>query len=272
MDIFDLPTPSILVDLDILQRNIHSMQQRANEASVKLRPHVKTHKSKKILQMQLEAGAHGITCAKVSEAETMVGEAKDILIAYPIIGDEQLGRAVALMQRSRIILAFDSIYGAEKINEFARENNRIINLYIIINTGGDRDGVKPGGEALELAMATKEYRNINIVGIMTHEGHLYSTEKVRLQSEMKNVYQAMLSTGELLRKNGFDIEEISTGSTPGCLSGIVAEGITEWRPGTYVFNDIQESMLVTSVENCALTVLATVVGQPTDTLHLRCGF
>ncbi|MCL6518100.1 alanine racemase, partial [Alicyclobacillus sp.] len=116
MRIDDLPTPAAVVDLDILQRNIQAMADAARQAGVRLRPHVKTHKMLEIARMQLEAGAIGLTCAKVSEAEVMVESgARDILIAYPVVGDPQIERIVRLARRVQVTVAFDSEFAARKL-------------------------------------------------------------------------------------------------------------------------------------------------------------
>ncbi len=267
MNKYELPTPAVIVDLDQLERNIRSMAQAAQKANVKLRPHVKTHKMTVIAKMQMEAGAAGITCAKVSEAEVMARAGiRDILIAYPIVGEHPIRKMTELLDEfddCRIIVAFDSVYGAQKINEAAARKGKCIELYMIVNTGLDRDGVAPGQEALELAQQISGLRNVALKGIMTHEGHVYKAktkdELLRLSAE---AWRQMAQTAELLRSRGIRVDEVSVGSTPACRLGTEVEGVTEWRPGTYVFNDWNEMTLATPYDECALTVLSTVVSHP----------
>ena len=119
----DLATPALVVNKDVLSGNIVRMSEIAKGAGVKLRPHIKTHKTPAIAKMQLESGAVGITCAKVSEAEVMQAAGiKDILIAYPVVGDEQVYRALSLATKAHITMAFDSAYGAQKINHTANRS------------------------------------------------------------------------------------------------------------------------------------------------------
>lgn len=260
----ELPTPAVCIDLDILQSNIQNMAHMAKQNGLKLRPHIKTHKMPQIAKMQMEAGAVGVTCAKVSEAEVMAGSGiKDILIAYPIVGEHQIQRMLELTGECRIRAGFDSVYGAQKINQAAREKGVTLDLCMIINTGLNRDGVLPGQEAAALAAAVRGLTHVRVYGILTHEGHVNQSKNVEELTDLALAAgRKMRETADLLRKQGVPIEEISMGSTPVCRAGIAAEGVTECRPGTYVFNDVHETLLFTPAEECALTILATVVSHP----------
>lgn len=260
----DLPTPAVVVDLDILERNIHTMADRAREAGVKLRPHVKTHKTPAVARMQIEAGAGGITCAKASEAGVMARAGlRDILIAYPVVGEKQLGMIMEISEYCSVTAAFDSFFGAERINGAAGARGITIPLYMIVNTGLDRDGVGPGEEAVDLAGRVRDLKNVRIKGVMTHEGHVYQSEnQAQVGKTAAEAGRRLVEIAGLLRGSGFPVEEVSMGSTPACRAGIVVDGITEWRPGTYVYNDASQLSLVTPIEECALSVLATVVSHP----------
>jgi D-serine deaminase-like pyridoxal phosphate-dependent protein len=265
MNIQELPTPSAVIDLDRLEKNIRNMAERAKGKGIKLRPHIKTHKMPVIARMQLDMGAVGITCAKVTEAEVMIKAGiKDILIAFPVIGDFQIQKIMEFLDAGcKMTIAFDSSYGAQKLHEAAMHNGKVLDLYMIINTGGDRDGVKPGEEALQLAQQIRQLSHVKIKGIMTHEGHVRKTNNLEeLKAVVIDAGRKMVETAELLRENGFPIEEVSMGTTPACRADIAVKGITEWRPGTYVFNDAHEILLVTSVEECAVSIIATVVSHP----------
>jgi D-serine deaminase-like pyridoxal phosphate-dependent protein len=260
----ELPTPAVVIDVDILQKNIQIMADTARKAEIKLRPHIKTHKMPVIAKMQMEAGAVGVTCAKVSEAEVMVQAGiKDILIAFPVVGQAQIDRIMKLAEDCKVTIAFDSEYGAQRIHEAAKLKGKIADLYMIINTGANRDGVLPGEEALALAKQTSHLDHVRIRGIMTHEGHVYQAQDLEhLRDITLEAGRKMVETAELLRTHGFPVEEVSMGSTPACRLGIAAEGVTEWRPGTYVFNDVHEFLLATPMEECALSILGTVVSHP----------
>lgn len=261
---YDLPTPAVAVDLEILKHNIKAMADRAREAGVKLRPHVKTHKIPAVARMQVEAGASGITCAKASEAEVMARAGlKDILIAYPVVGEAQIGMIMDMLRYCSVTVAFDSFYGAARINEAAAARGVTVPLYMIANTGLDRDGVGAAGEAAALAGRVGELDNVLIKGVMTHEGQVYSAEDAgRARKTAEEAAHRLAGLAGRLREEGFSLEEVSTGSTPACRAGVAADGITEWRPGTYVFNDASQLLLGTPPEECALTVLSTVVSNP----------
>lgn len=259
-----LSTPAALVDLDVLEKNISTMAESARNSGIKLRPHVKTHKMPVIAKMQLQAGAAGITCAKASEAEVMARSGiRDMLIAFPVVGEIQIGMIMKLLDSCRVTVGFDSFSGAAGINDAAGRYGLTVDLCMIVDTGAGRDGVAPGPEALELAGRVSGLNNVRIRGIMTHEGHVYRAggpgDAAGLAWEAG---RKMVETARLLRSNGHAVEEVSMGSTPACRAGVVVEGITEWRPGTYVFNDMHEVALATPLEECALSILGTVVSNP----------
>jgi len=260
---YNLPTPALVVNLAVLRQNIEFMSNKAREFGVRLRPHIKTHKSKRIAALQMAAGAVGITCAKISEAFVMAEAGiEDIFKAYPTVGDYQLNKAMELAEKCKLTLAFDSVFGATKINHYAELSGRHINLSMIINTGGNRDGVTPD-EALSLAKQVADLPHISLTGIMTHEGHLSgSRDREELTNAAIRAAEEMVKLANVLREHGIQIETVSTGTTPGSYADVSVPGITEWRPGTYVFNDVKQNLFFTSEQDCALTILATVVSNP----------
>lgn len=264
-----VPTPAALVDRCVLQANIKHMAAAAETAGVQLRPHIKTHKTPEIARMQLRAGACGITCAKVSEAEVMAAHGIDnILIAYPTVGAEQLRRAARLAKSIRLVMACDSSYGADQLQSAAEAAGVRFDVYLIINSGADRDGVK-GDAALDLAARVDTKARLRLVGIMTHEGHVYQQSSRESVSRLYHqAADSMVALADRLRTAGHGVEVVSMGSTPSCWLGEAHRGITEWRPGTYVFNDLQEASLVTELADCALTVLATVVSHPAQERYI----
>lgn len=259
----EVPTPSLVVDLNVLQRNLHIMATFAREAGVKLRPHIKTHKNQRIARMQMQAGAAGITCATVSEAEVMLAAGiNDILIAYPLYGDYQLAKVAELNRHCRLTVAFDSCQAAERLNGLAAEEGMCFNLSMIINTGGERDGVFPS-QAAALAEQLRPLANINLVGVMTHEGHVHQASDTKSMRKLaREAGEKLVSAANSLRGAGFPITMVSSGTTPPCQARLAVAGVTEWRPGTYVFNDLMQMKFLATAQDCALTVLATVVSHP----------
>jgi D-serine deaminase-like pyridoxal phosphate-dependent protein len=263
----DLDTPSLLIDLDVLERNVAEMAEVARDAGVGLRPHTKTHKSPEIARMQIDAGAAGITVAKLGEAEVM-SEAglDDILVAYPIVGQQKLTRLRALMEGASIRVSLDTVEVAEGIGRVGKDLGRAVPVLVEVDSGLHRMG-RPAGEATaRLAVDLAAVPGIEVVGLLTHAGHAYrasSSDELRRLAEREAL--DLLETAERCEREGLMIREISVGSTP--TASIVAgvPGVTEIRPGTYVFNDVQQMRLgVADETDCAARVLTTVVARPTD--------
>jgi D-serine deaminase-like pyridoxal phosphate-dependent protein len=263
-----IDTPALVVDLDKMERNLERMAAIAREAGVRLRPHVKTHKSPWIALKQLEFGASGITVAKIGEAEIMRKHGiTDILIAYPIVGEQKLLRLEKLAADTEVTVALDSVEAARGISEVARRLGRSLPLYIDVDTGLLRCGREPGEQTLQLVKEISELPFIRITGLMTHAGHSYKSaskeEQIRVAREEGRL---LADSKQLIRERlGIEIPEISVGSTPTSFYCGEVEGITEIRPGTYVFNDAtMVSLGLVGADECALKIYATVVSRPSD--------
>lgn len=237
MKAIDLDTPALYVDLDALERNIARMQQECREWGVDLRPHVKTHKIPEIAQMQLDAGAIGITVAKVGEAEVLPGD--DVLVAYPLV-KAKLPRLRKLAKTRRVKVAVDSV-------DVARDLTGIETL-VEIDVGVGRTGVQTPERAVEVANACSDFQ-----GIFYWPSWLDEAGFRAACGKIDAVLDA-LSTA------GFDTKIVSGGSTPGASKTPLIPQTTEIRPGTYVFYDASslENRLCDEAD-CALRVLTTVV-------------
>ncbi|MFC5651098.1 alanine racemase [Paenibacillus solisilvae] len=257
-------TPFVAVDLDVMERNIERMAALAKEANVKLRPHTKTHKSPFIAAKQLAAGAVGITCAKLGEAEVMADSGiDDILIAFPLIGKVKLERFSRLLSRARIIAALDDIEVAKGINDVGSFHKRKIPVYVDVDTGLHRMGRSPQESVLHIAQIAK-LPYIEIKGVMSHTGHAYSKST---EEEIKSVAvqdaEMMYETQIGLEKYGIHIEEISIGATATARFINEIPHATEMRPGMYLFNDRYVMDAGGAQEgDCAVRVFATVVARP----------
>lgn len=260
-----IDTPALVVDEPTMQRNIAGMAAFAASAGVGLRPHIKTHKTPRITRLQLAAGAIGITCAKLGEAEVMVDQAEvgEVLIAYPILGEAKIRRLVALMERTRMIIALDSHEVAEAVGRAVGRQDRAVDVYVEVNTGQNRAGALAGDEAVALALDLARISGLRVVGIMTHEGQVNSAEPDEIRDRALAAGRAMVETAERLRGHGLDIRAVSVGSTPAAPFTATVPGITEMRPGTYVFNDnatFRNGRI--TPDDCALRILSTVVSRP----------
>lgn len=262
----EIDTPALLVDAGKLENNIKKMAMQAKQWGVKLRPHVKTHKNAWIAGLQMETGAAGLTVAKLGEAEVMIQHGfTNLLLAYPIVGEPKLNVLARLLEKANITVALDSREVAEGLNSVARRLGRSIPVYVEVDTGLRRCGLEPGRETVALVARLAELEHIQLQGLMTHGGHVY-----RAHSE-EEVKQVAFAEGTLLAETrdqiaaelGIRIPEISVGSTPTSRYSGLVPGVTEMRPGTYVFQDVNQIQLGSaSEEECALTVLATVVSCP----------
>jgi D-serine deaminase-like pyridoxal phosphate-dependent protein len=237
----------------------------ARAAGVRLRPHTKTHKCPQIARMQLDAGAGGVTVAKLGEAEVMAdGGVDDLLVAYPLVGEAKLARLRALMERAKVRVSLDSIDVAEGIGRVGISLGRDVPVLVEVDTGLHRLGRPPGEPSAELAIAVAGIQGVEVVGLLTHAGHAYrAADAAELRSIAEREGLDLLETAELCRRGGLELREISVGSTPTARVVAQVPGVTEIRPGTYVFNDVQQMRLgVASEPSCAARVLATVVSRP----------
>jgi D-serine deaminase-like pyridoxal phosphate-dependent protein len=261
----ELDTPALLVDLDVLDRNVREMAEVASAAGVKLRPHTKTHKCPEIARMQVEAGATGITVAKLGEAEVMADAGlDDILVAYPIWGRAKLDRLRALAERAAVRVSLDSAEVAEAVGSVGRALGRPAPVLVEVDTGHHRLGRPPGEPTVELAQQVATVEGVELLGLLTHGGHAYrSGDEGDLRDAAEREGLDLVETAERCEGAGVPIREISVGSTPTARIVANVAGVTEIRPGTYVFNDVQQMRLGVATEaSTAARVLVTVIARP----------
>lgn len=259
----DVETPCLLVDVEILNNNIKRMADLAKKNNVSLRPHFKTHKSVEIAHMQLKAGAQGLTVAKISEAEIMVQAGlKDIFIAYPVIGSKKIARLLELNKNSRIIVGVDSLLGAQALAKAAYEAGQCIEIRLEIDIGFARTGVLQT-HAVELAKKINKIRGLKMTGIYVFKAMtLYGKPTLDRKNAGLEEGKLAVSLAEQIRQANIDIRDVSVGSTPTAEFAASVPGVTEIRPGTYVFNDIAtiKSGFCT-INDCAAKVVVTIVSQ-----------
>jgi len=241
VDAFDLDTPALYVDLDVLEHNIARMQEQCRAWGVALRPHVKTHKIPEIAQMQLDAGAIGITVAKLGEAEVLPGD--DVLVAYPLL-KPKLPRLRELAKTRALKVAVDSVDVARDVH------GKGIETLVEIDVGVGRTGAQSPEQAVEIAQACSDG---NFRGICYWPSWL---DEAGFQAACVKI-DAVL---DALSAAGFEATIVSGGSTPGAAKTPLIPRTTEIRPGTYVFYDASSLAAKLCVEaDCALRVLTTVV-------------
>lgn len=259
MLIRDLETPVPVVDLDVLDRNLDRMARWASEHGIGLRPHIKTHKSPRIGREQLQRGAGGLTVATTQEAEIMADLTDDLLVAYPPVGASRLRRLMGLPRRVRLMVALDSAEAIEGLAKAAAEADRPVRVLIECDLGMHRVGVATPEDGIRLARLVEERPPLEFAGVNFYPGHIRVAAAEQgpmldtLAADMRRWLGAFEAAG---LKPGI----VSGGSTPTAFQTDRLPGITEIRPGTYVYNDREiVSIGAASKDDCALTVLATVV-------------
>ena len=260
----DLSTPAVVVDLDVLERNISRMATRARDAGVRLRPHAKTHKCPEIGRLQRSAGAWGLSLAKLGEAEVFVDAGfDDVFLAYPIVGEDKGRRLLALSDRARLAAGVDSVEGARSLAGPFAAAGRTLDVVLKVDVGYGRVGVLPE-RAVEVARLVAELPGLRLRGAFTHAGHGYLAEDRAGVDEVARLEgERLVEAATRLREAGLVVDEVSVGSTPTAAVAMRVGGVTECRPGNYVFHDASQVALGTcGVEDCALTIVATVVSVP----------
>jgi len=268
-----LDTPCLLIDLDIVAANIARMATLARRAGQRLRPHAKTHKSLRVARMQLDAGAAGICVATVGEAEVMrAGGIDDILIAYNIIGAGKLSRLQPVCADGGITLTADSIEVAEGYSRLARIVGRTLPVLLEIDSGMKRTGIPPE-TAGQVGCKIAALPGIELTGILTHAGHAHDVStQSDIEAVARNEARVMQRAAQELTSQGIDVRVVSAGSTITAPYLAADDGVTEIRPGTYVFNDLRTlEMYSCTPDQIAATILATVVSVREDRIVLDAG-
>jgi D-serine deaminase-like pyridoxal phosphate-dependent protein len=246
-------SPAVVIDLDIVERNIARLQAACAAAGVANRPHIKTHKSPLIAAMQRDAGARGITCQKLGEAEVMAdGGLDDILISYNILGEDKVARLGALLGRCEVTVAADNPVTIAGLPAAGAAAGKPLGVVVECDTGRKRAGVETPGEAIALARQIAASPHLRFAGLL-----MYPPEDRWLQTQgfVDEVRAA-------LRPDGLDPAIISTGGTPNLANLGSLKGATEHRAGTYIFNDrMMMACGQATLADCALQVYATVVSR-----------
>jgi D-serine deaminase-like pyridoxal phosphate-dependent protein len=237
--ISDVETPALVVDADVMEANIAEMGKYFDSVPAWHRPHAKTHKSPIIAHKQINAGAVGITCAKLGEAEVLfAGGIQDILIANELIGAQKIARLVRLARHATITVAVDHEQNAIDISEAAVAAGSTIRILVEINVGQNRCGVEPGPDVVELVKKIDSLPNLEFYGFNAYEGHLVMhvsrDERVQL---VKEAMAPMLEARELVENAGFEVKVVSGGGTGTYDITSQVPGFNELQPGSYVFMD-----------------------------------
>jgi D-serine deaminase-like pyridoxal phosphate-dependent protein len=269
----DLPTPQVLIDRTRAMNNVARVQSLASNAGVRLRPHAKTHKSPVVAGWQIDAGAVGICCAKIGEAEVFAGAGiTDIRLPYPI-NPVNAPRLISLMDRATISIIVDHADVLRGWSDAMRRAARTLDVLIKVDVGFHRCGIDPNGDPLGFIQAAAALPGIRLRGLLSHAGHAYhAASEDQLRAIAKEEAETLADLRARAGASGIALDEISVGATPTLRFSAGQKGVTELRPGNYVYFDrTQVALGAASLDDCALTVLATVVSKHPGRIILDCG-
>lgn len=268
-----LDTPAILVDLGAVEANIARMATFAQRAGLLLRPHVKTHKSLAMAGRQLAAGAAGLCVATATEAAVMAHTgARDIVLAYPLVGQRKLERAAGLLDGPALTLVTDSSEVTEGYRDLARRAGRTIPVLVEVDTGMNRAGADPRS-MVKIASDVARGDGLEFRGILTHAGHAHdTTDPLSIERVARHEARIMGAVREELEAAGLEVPVASAGSTLTAPFLRASDGITEIRPGTYIYNDLRTlACYACTYDAIAVTALATVVSVNGDRVTIDAG-
>ncbi len=265
----------MLVDRARMSQNLQRMQSAADARGLRLRPHAKTHKSLVLAQRQIAGGAVGICCAKLGEAEVLAdGGVDDIRLPYPlnpVNGD----RVIELLDRSRISFIVDHADVAAGWSAVMKAARRTVDVLVKVDVGFHRCGIDPdAANAADFVVRVAELPGLRFHGLLSHAGHGYrATSEAEVEAIAKTEAAIMTTLADRVRGRGVEVPEISVGATPTARYSLQREGLTELRPGNYIYYDrTQVALGAAGWDDCALTVLARVVAKPsTDRIILDSG-
>jgi D-serine deaminase-like pyridoxal phosphate-dependent protein len=255
----ELDTPCTLIAAEVVARNIARMADYCRQHGVALRPHTKTHKSKRIARMQLDAGAAGLTVAKPGEADVMSELGAEVLVAYPSITAASLKAIDHTLDGSNAVVALDSLEAVDRLEDALAGSANPAGVLVDIDVGLHRTGVQTPDESLQLATRIASSSQLRLDGLFCYPGHIWSLpeEQEAELAAIENVIQSHLARW---KAGGLQAKIVSGGSTPTAYQSHLAPSVNEIRPGTYVFNDINTLRGgYCTLDDCAVRIAATVV-------------
>lgn len=260
----ELPTPALLIDMDVVRRNMERAADLARKAGKKLRPHVKTHKLPELARMQIELGAVGVCAAKVSEAEVMAdGGVRDILLANEIVGEDKLARLTALAERVTVTVLADSLETEDMLERAAARAGVTLRVMVELDSGDERCGAAPEAVPV-LAERIAASPVLQFAGLETYGGAVFHCSDREESRRRAAALGALLERVKAsVEERGVPVEEVSVGGSPSMALLAELDVITELRPGVYVYNDgACVCRGSAEFEDCAASVLTTVISIP----------
>lgn len=258
-----IDTPALLIDQDAMESNIALMAGYFEKFPAGLRPHFKTHKSPILAHKQLDAGAIGITCAKLTEAEVLVHAGiKDILIANQIVGPSKTMRLACLARHANLLVAVDNEKNIRELSSAAEGAGSMLRVLVEVNVGHERCGVEPGEAVVRLAQLVERLPGLRFAGVLGYEGHaVFIPEREERQKAVDRAMARLILAVEHLREAGIAVEIVSAGGTGTYDMVSRIPGLTEVVAGSYILMDTKYRDIGLPFR-CALTLLATVISVP----------
>ena len=255
-----LSTPALVVDVPTVDRNIQRMASYAKQHGLALRPHTKTHKSRWLSRKQMAAGACGLTVAKVGEARILAGDCDDLFIAYtPVDGQRSRRIAELALTGKKVTITVDSVEGVDAMHAAARDAGVSISVLVDHDIGFHRTGVATPAASVELARHVSKCRSLQLAGLFFYPGHLWSTG-LQQQQDLLSVDAQFQEIIAAWKSAGLPVGVVSGGSTPTAFSSHLMTTLTEIRPGTYVFNDLNTLRGgFCTLDDCAAGLVCTVI-------------
>jgi D-serine deaminase-like pyridoxal phosphate-dependent protein len=268
MDVSEIETPALLMDLDIMEKNISEMAKYFKSKPAELRPHIKNHMSPLLAHKQIEAGALGVCCQTVAEAEIMAFSGiKDVLISNEVVGASKIERLLNLSKLTHIMVAVDNPINVLELSKAAVKKDLMLDVLIDLDTGYGRCGIQPGTPALELSKLVVDSPGLNFKGINGYTPASFDEDQEVKREKQEKKLKIDIDARDLLVENGIGVEVVSAGCTRDFFISAGYPGVTECQLGTYIYMDIDHRELVgtTPVDlDYAMTVLATVISTPTE--------
>jgi D-serine deaminase-like pyridoxal phosphate-dependent protein len=261
----EIDTPALLINVDVMEKNLSTMRNFFRGKKANLWAHTKVHKSPDLARRELEMGAKGVCCQKVSEAEVMArGGISCITVTNPIVTRKKIDKLVTLSKQVAIRAIIDSASNAESLSNAAVEQGTKLNVLVEVQLGANRCGVELGDSALKLARTVRSLKGLTLVGLLGFEGGLWQLEpREKRRTEAKRLYDKLLDTRKLIEASGIGIEEISVGITSTYDAAASTPGISDVRSGSYILMDSAHHKYAPEFD-CALTLLSTVISKPSQ--------
>ena len=260
----ELDTPVLLVNLRAMERNIRRMADLAGRTGHYVRPHVKAHKTPIVARKQLDAGANGVTCSKLGEAEAMVdGGIDHILVSTELVGRPKLRRLTSLARHAHVIVVVDAADPATALSTHAQEAHVELGVLVDVNVGQNRTGVEPGNPAVDLARYVAGLPNLRFEGLQGYEGNLqHIVNETEREQRCREAMTKLVATRNAIERSGLPVRIVSTGGTGTAAIAATYDQVTEIQPGSYIFMDSDYGRVEGLPYESALTVLTTVISRP----------